>query len=131
MCVYVYPHTRLDGEARLPENAIGVGMYPINGASLKGIMMFRNKTLFVGAFILAVVSLYPCLGAEGGPASITVQANKPGAKVSPLLWGIFFEDINLSADGGIYPELVRNRSFEDSEKPEYWKLVNQGEAKAR
>ena len=40
------------------------------------------------------------------------------------MWGIFFEDINLSADGGIYPELVRNRSFEDVGRPEYWKLSN-------
>ena len=40
--------------------------------------------------------------------------DRPGAKVSPLLWGIFFEDINCSADGGLYAELVRNRSFEDS-----------------
>jgi alpha-L-arabinofuranosidase len=43
--------------------------------------------------------------------------------VSPALWGVFFEDINLSADGGIYPELVRNRSFDSSDKPDYWKLV--------
>ncbi len=28
------------------------------------------------------------------------------------MWGIFFEDINLGADGGIYAELVKNRSFE-------------------
>ncbi|MBM3888542.1 MAG: alpha-L-arabinofuranosidase, partial [Verrucomicrobia bacterium] len=54
--------------------------------------------------------------ARAETASITVQANKPGHKIAPTLWGIFFEDINLSADGGIYPELVRNRSFEDYEK---------------
>ena len=57
-------------------------------------------------------------------AKITVQVDQPGHKVSPTLWGIFFEDINLSADGGIYPELVRNRSFEDAEQPENWKLVD-------
>jgi len=49
-------------------------------------------------------------------ATITVHADKPGHTIAPTLWGIFFEDINLSADGGIYPELVRNRSFEDYEK---------------
>lgn len=58
------------------------------------------------------------------PAKISVQVDKPSHPVSPHLWGIFFEDINLSADGGLYPELVRNRSFEDSEQPENWKLVN-------
>jgi len=56
-------------------------------------------------------------------ASITVDVTKPGAKISPLLWGIFFEDINHSTDGGIYPELVRNRSFEDSDQPDSWKLA--------
>src|SRR5665213_2696424 len=57
------------------------------------------------------------------PAKISVAVNQPGHKISPILWGIFFEDINLSADGGLYPELVRNRSFEDSEKPDFWKIT--------
>ncbi len=64
------------------------------------------------------------------PATVTVQVNRPGHKIAPTLWGVFFEDINLSADGGIYPELVRNRSFEDSEKPEHWSLVNRGEGQS-
>ena len=55
-------------------------------------------------------------------AEITVSVRKPVHRISPTLWGIFFEDINNSADGGIYPELVRNRSFEDSEKLENWKI---------
>ena len=42
-----------------------------------------------------------------------------------MLWGIFFEDINHSADGGIYPELVRNRSFEDSMWAEHWTVVRE------
>ena len=57
-------------------------------------------------------------------ATITLDVNKPGHAVPPTLWGIFFEDINLSADGGIYPELVRNRSFEDSDQPDHWKLFD-------
>jgi alpha-L-arabinofuranosidase len=61
--------------------------------------------------------------------AITVSVDKPGVKVSPLLWGIFFEDINLSTDGGIYAELVRNRSFEDSDKPDSWAAVSSGSAK--
>jgi alpha-L-arabinofuranosidase len=58
------------------------------------------------------------------PAQITIAANQPGHKISPTLWGVFFEDINLSADGGIYPELVRNRSFEDGARPEFWKFTS-------
>ncbi len=59
-------------------------------------------------------------------ATVDVQVDKPDHPVSPALWGIFFEDINLSADGGVYPELVRNRSFDASGRPEYWKAVGDG-----
>lgn len=43
---------------------------------------------------------------------INVNLDKPGARIASTMWGIFFEDINLGADGGIYAELVKNRSFE-------------------
>ncbi len=73
---------------------------------------------------LAGAALAVVLTANAQPAKISVAVDQPGHKVSPMLWGIFFEDINLSADGGIYPELVRNRSFDDSDQPDYWKLTN-------
>src|SRR5687768_2804025 len=44
--------------------------------------------------------------------TITVKANELVATVSPNMWGVFFEDINMGADGGIYAELIKNRSFE-------------------
>jgi alpha-L-arabinofuranosidase len=44
--------------------------------------------------------------------NLVVGADKPGAKISPTMWGIFFEDINFGADGGLYAELVKNGSFE-------------------
>ena len=44
--------------------------------------------------------------------TLRVQADKPGPRINPAMWGIFFEDINLGADGGLYAELVKNRSFE-------------------
>ncbi|TGE29157.1 alpha-L-arabinofuranosidase C-terminal domain-containing protein [Hymenobacter metallicola] len=44
--------------------------------------------------------------------TLTVQVNKPGAPVSKNMYGLFFEDINFAADGGLYPELVKNKSFE-------------------
>ena len=37
--------------------------------------------------------------------------------VAEDLYGVFFEDINRAGDGGIYPEMLRNRSFEDSLLP--------------
>ena len=41
-----------------------------------------------------------------------VNTNKLGAPVQPTMYGIFFEDINYAADGGLYAEMVKNRSFE-------------------
>lgn len=49
---------------------------------------------------------------EARPFSITIQAGQPGAKINPAMWGIFFEDINFGADGGLYAEMVKNRGFE-------------------
>lgn len=43
---------------------------------------------------------------------LTVQADKPLSEIQPTMWGIFFEDINFGADGGLYAELVKNKSFE-------------------
>lgn len=63
------------------------------------------------ALLLTVLSASALVAAE--PAvTLTVQADQPGAKISPTMWGIFFEDINNGADGGLYPQRVKNRSFE-------------------
>jgi len=43
---------------------------------------------------------------------LTVNVNEPTVELSPYLYGLFFEDINYGADGGLYAELVQNRSFE-------------------
>jgi alpha-L-arabinofuranosidase len=66
--------------------------------------------------------------AAGGP-SLTVQVDKPGIKISPTLYGIFFEEINHAGDGGLYAELVQNRSFENSDKPDSWTAVTDGAGK--
>ncbi len=47
-------------------------------------------------------------------ATAIAQTAPGGKKISPDLFGLFFEDINYSADGGLYAELVQNRSFEYS-----------------
>lgn len=46
------------------------------------------------------------------PYTLTVNGNDETVKVSDTLWGLFYEDINNAADGGIYAELIQNRSFE-------------------
>lgn len=47
----------------------------------------------------------------------TVNVSKPGAEIQPTMYGIFIEDINFAADGGLYAELVKNRSFEFPNNP--------------
>jgi alpha-L-arabinofuranosidase len=44
--------------------------------------------------------------------TLMVKAAQPAATIEPTMWGVFFEDINLGADGGIYAEMIKNRSFE-------------------
>ena len=61
-------------------------------------------------------------------ATITIQANQPGAVVSSNLFGIFFEEINFAGEGGLYAEMVRNRAFYTSTNANYWTLVTQGAA---
>lgn len=49
---------------------------------------------------------------EVPPYTLTVNGNDETVKISDTLWGLFYEDINNAADGGIYAELIQNRSFE-------------------
>ena len=50
----------------------------------------------------------------------TVNAKKLGAPIQPTMYGIFFEDINFGADGGLYAEMVENRSFEFPQRLMGW-----------
>ncbi|MGD0253339.1 MAG: alpha-L-arabinofuranosidase C-terminal domain-containing protein, partial [Verrucomicrobiota bacterium] len=59
---------------------------------------------------------------------ITIQAGQPGAIISSNLFGIFFEEINFAGEGGLYAEMVRNRSFYTPTNANYWTLVTQGTA---
>ena len=54
---------------------------------------------------------------------MTVQMKKVGAPIQNTMYGLFFEDINFAADGGLYAELVLNRSFEFPRHLEGWKTV--------
>lgn len=79
-----------------------------------------------------VVSLMLALAGLGfsaaaqSPIALNIQLDKPSGKISPHMWGVFFEDINLGADGGIYAELVKNRSFEFDEPWMGWKKLENG-----
>ena len=62
---------------------------------------------------------------------LTLDLTKPGANVSPSLYGLMTEEINHSYDGGLYAELIRNRIFKDNPNtPEAWSVIQEGGAKA-
>lgn len=63
-------------------------------------------------------------------AAITIQLDQPGIRISPTLYGLFHEDWAYAADGGLYPEKVRNRSFLYPDVPKFWSLLRTGSATA-
>ena len=75
------------------------------------------RTLFVGAIALAATAAY------AQPADrMVVEAGKIGAAIRPTMYGHFFEDINYGADGGLYAEMVKNRSFEFPQRLMGWDI---------
>lgn len=62
--------------------------------------------------MLASLGMAAALTVGAADNVLNVQVNKPGAPIQPTMYGLFFEDINYAADGGLYAEMVKNRSFE-------------------
>lgn len=75
--------------------------------------------IIAACFVVVTVISYSSISTKKVLASqnttnnkIEVDVSKKGIEISPLLYGVFFEDINSGADGGLYAELIQNRSFE-------------------
>ena len=78
--------------------------------------MRNYKKLFV--ILSSVLLTYPLFAQT---SEMVIKTNKPGAEIQPTMYGLFFEDINYAADGGLYAELVKNRSFEFPDRLMGWK----------
>jgi alpha-L-arabinofuranosidase len=76
------------------------------------------------ATVAATLGLAMAVNAQ--TAHIDIDAAAQGVPISPVLYGIFFEEINHAGDGGLYAELVRNRSFEDADTPQAWTVEGDG-----
>lgn len=68
------------------------------------------------------LALATSLFASAQTTPIKVNVAQPISEIQPTMWGVFFEDINMGADGGIYSELVKNRSFEFNKPLMGWKI---------
>ena len=75
----------------------------------------KKTKLFAACMMAAMTSL-----SASAQHQFTVQAGKPGVEIQPTMYGIFFEDINFGADGGLYAEMVENRSFEFPQRLMGW-----------
>lgn len=81
---------------------------------------------------LFICTLFPCLIIiANAQTKINVIVNNTGASISSAMWGVFFEDINFAADGGLYAEMVKNRSFEFPMPLMGWKETNQNNQKGK
>src|SRR5690606_2520214 len=86
-------------------------------------MKYLKSSLTAAGLLLA--------GALSAQTAFHVKAGEVKGEVQPTMWGLFFEDINFGADGGIYAELIKNRSFEFYQPLMGWKIqrkeFNEGE----
>jgi alpha-L-arabinofuranosidase len=76
----------------------------------------KMKKKLVATFLLSA-GMY--LNAQTN--EMIIRTDKTGAEIQPTMYGLFFEDINYAADGGLYAELVKNRSFEFPQNLMGWK----------
>ena len=87
-----------------------------------------GPSIFLALLVAGISS-----GVYAQKTTLTIQTSGPGKPISPDLVGIFFEDLNYAADGGLYAELVQNRSFEyspveqsDWHPLKFWDLQKRG-----
>src|SRR6266700_6650606 len=89
------------------------------------------------AYFIRVVTLVSALSfvlseeIATGQTKVSVLVDRPGAAVPSTLFGLFFEDINFGADGGLYPERVKNRSFEFTDPLMGWRQIDRGGSRGK
>lgn len=85
-------------------------------------MMIKTRSLLTA--ILLMIAIPSIVLSQ----TLVVKPNNPIADIQPTMYGVFFEDINFAADGGIYAEMVKNRSFEFYKPLMGWSLVKKNDA---
>src|SRR5690554_4170254 len=75
------------------------------------------------------ISLLFAITLSAQVSEMTIETKKIGAEIQPTMYGLFFEDINYAADGGLYAELIKNRSFEFPQSLMGWETYGNVEVK--
>jgi alpha-N-arabinofuranosidase len=92
--------------------------------------MFRKAFALTTAAVLTLGAT--SLGAQAPAAQLAIHAGQPVSTVSPTLYGLMTEEINFSYDGGLYAEMIRNRTFRSTwEGVPYWYVIENGESSAK
>ncbi len=80
--------------------------------------------------IMAALLAMGCAAAASADVNrLVIEPNAKGAKISPTMYGLFFEDINFAADGGLYAEKIKNRSFDFPQPLMGWNAFGRWELK--
>jgi alpha-N-arabinofuranosidase len=88
--------------------------------------MKPTATNSIGSIALLFLCLVSISALQADPA-LHIDAGQVTAHVSPTLYGLMTEEINHSYDGGLYAELIQNRTFQDNDKnPVHWSLIQNG-----
>jgi alpha-N-arabinofuranosidase len=99
--------------------------------------MYSPKHFLTSLGLASAAISLPLAASAKPPAdvpTIQIAATQVKAKVSPMLYGLMTEEINFSYEGGLYGELIRNRSFKgeagyayQADEPVYWSAVGGAE----
>jgi alpha-N-arabinofuranosidase len=76
--------------------------------------------------MILLPATHPAVAADADNPILTLDAGKGGKPVSPTFYGLMTEEINHSYDGGLYAELIQNRTFQDDvQSPKHWSVVQE------
>ena len=78
--------------------------------------------------IYRLIFVRPPIGTKSNPGNEHFYL-QTGSPIQPTMYGLFFEDINYGADGGLYAELIKNRSFEFPQSLMCWQTFEKLEVK--
>ncbi|HWE87396.1 MAG TPA: alpha-L-arabinofuranosidase C-terminal domain-containing protein [Terracidiphilus sp.] len=91
-----------------------------------------HEKTFAGFAFGSLAALLATVSVAQAPVQLTIHADQPTTTVSPMLYGLMTEEINYAYEGGLYAEMVRNRTFRgDWSGVNYWYLVEKGNAAAK
>src|SRR5262245_20243770 len=94
----------------------------------KGFGLTKHANTAIAPRRIASIGLTACCCVLGAiialaqqPVTLTVRVDQPGPKIDPIFYGLMTEEINFSYDGGLYAELIRNRTMrDDAQNPVHW-----------